>query len=66
MTNKNEIPDINKKLVEMDDGEVAEGSPDFAPAGNEVAAEDLSSGMGEKGQTDDKRFLVKEKTPRVH
>ena len=66
MTNKNEIPDINKNLIEMDDGEVAEGTPDFSPSGNEIAADDLSSGMGEKDQTGDKRFLVKEKTPRVH
>lgn len=66
MKNKNEIPDINKKLLEMDDGEVADGSPDFAPAGNEVATDDLSRGMGKKNQTDDKRLLIKEKTPRTH
>lgn len=61
MTNPSEFPDINKKLLEMDDGEVAaEGSPDFEPAGNEVGAEDLSNGMSGDMQPKDVRFRVEE------
>ncbi|MEK7515431.1 MAG: hypothetical protein AAB555_00655 [Patescibacteria group bacterium] len=71
MTNKNEIPDIDKKLVGMDDEEVAEeDSADIQPSGNEAAAADIEKEMGgrmkEVARKDDKRFLVKEKTPRVH
>ena len=60
------IPEINRRLLEMDDGEIGDGSPDVLLAGNEVAAEDLANGMGESVQPGDKHFVVQEKNPRVH
>lgn len=46
-----QIPEINKKLLEMDDGELPPdgelGSEEFGAAGNEVAGEDLLSSLYE-------------------
>lgn len=66
MTN-NEIPDINKILLEMDGGEVSEEeSVDFSPSGNEVGADDLLAGMGESVELSEKSFVVEEETPQIH
>ena len=66
MTN-NEMPDINKRFLEMDNGEIAEGpgSEDIA-TGNEVAGEDLAHGMGEAPEMKPDAFVATEDKPQTH
>ncbi|OGZ05789.1 MAG: hypothetical protein A2845_03220 [Candidatus Lloydbacteria bacterium RIFCSPHIGHO2_01_FULL_49_22] len=46
-----QMPEINKKLLEMDEGELPPdgelGSEEFGASGDEVAGEDLMSSLGE-------------------